>query len=141
MSAAPAPFPCASCPYRRDVPSGVWSEEEYAKLPPYDEPTHAQPPKAFYCHQGTGRLCSGWVGCHDMGESFGLRVAELHDHVTPEDVETVMDYVSPVPLFGSGAEAAAHGMAEVYEPGDDARRTIDKLNARRARRGDPLQGD
>jgi hypothetical protein len=32
----PAPKPCESCPYRKDVPSGVWSEGEYRKLPQYD---------------------------------------------------------------------------------------------------------
>lgn len=24
--------PCETCPYRRDVPSGVWSADEYRKL-------------------------------------------------------------------------------------------------------------
>lgn len=135
MSAVPSPYPCASCPYRRDVPSGVWSEEEYEKLPTFDGPTHEQPPKAFYCHQENGRLCSGWVGCHDMEESFGLRMAAMAGRITPEEYEAVVDYVCPVPLFSSGAEAAAHGMERVYEPGPDARRTIDKLRARRERRG------
>ncbi|MFD7961193.1 DUF6283 family protein [Streptomyces zaomyceticus] len=39
----PAPRPCASCPYRRDVPSGVWSRGDYVKLPLYDGPTWTQP--------------------------------------------------------------------------------------------------
>ena len=30
------PKPCASCPYRCDVPSGVWHPDEYAKLEVYD---------------------------------------------------------------------------------------------------------
>ena len=24
--------PCSSCPYRKDVPSGVWAHHEYEKL-------------------------------------------------------------------------------------------------------------
>lgn len=35
--------PCHSCPYRRDVPSGVWATEEYDKLLPYDADTASQP--------------------------------------------------------------------------------------------------
>lgn len=46
----PAPQPCASCPYRRDVPSGIWAAEEYAKLPAYDADTPFQPPHLFLCH-------------------------------------------------------------------------------------------
>lgn len=28
----PRKTPCASCPYRKDVPSGVWEASEYEKL-------------------------------------------------------------------------------------------------------------
>jgi hypothetical protein len=28
--------PCASCPYRKDVPSGIWAAHEYTKLLAYD---------------------------------------------------------------------------------------------------------
>lgn len=31
--------PCSACPYRVDVPAGVWAREEYDKLDPYDLPT------------------------------------------------------------------------------------------------------
>lgn len=41
--------PCSSCPYRRDVPSGVWHREEYEKLLQYDDSTEILP--AFMCHQ------------------------------------------------------------------------------------------
>lgn len=47
------------------------------------------------------------------------------------DVEATIDYVSPVPLFASGAEAARHGLADVGQPGPSARRAIDKLLRRR----------
>jgi hypothetical protein len=133
-SAAPAKYPCASCPYRRDVASGVWSPEEYAKLPPYDNATWGQPPGAFFCHQQNGRLCAGWVGCHDMQESLGMRLA-VSTGLSIEDYEAALSYTSPVPLFDSGAEAAAHGMAEVPAPGPKAQRTIRKIEDRRQRRG------
>jgi hypothetical protein len=132
MSAkGPAKAPCRSCPYRRDVPSGVWHETEYDKLPGYDGDTSEQLAAgamgAFYCHQNDGRLCAGWVGCHDMNESLGLRFAVKAGHISPEEWEEALDYVSSVPLFGSGAEAAAHGRAEIEQPGVQARRTIDRL--------------
>lgn len=50
----------------------------------------------------------------------------------------VYDYVSPVPLFGSGAEAAAHGMADIEDPGPAARakaRQLLRVITRRQRRG------
>ncbi|WP_276614048.1 DUF6283 family protein [Streptomyces sp. A0642] len=132
MTLPPAPRPCASCPYRQDVPSGVWSEEEYAKLPAFDGPTYAQPARLFVCHQHDrgeerARVCAGWAGCHDMGESLGVRVALASGRITEETAEALVDYVSPVPLFASGAEAAAHGMREVEAPGVEAAEAIGKI--------------
>jgi hypothetical protein len=125
----PASRPCGSCPYRRDVPSGVWAVEEYAKLPRYDQPTADQPMGVFMCHQQDERLCAGWVGCHDMDDSLALRIAARA--LGPEAVEAVLDYSTDVPLFSSGREAAEHGLADLAAPGPQAARTIDRL----ARRG------
>lgn len=130
----PARNPCGSCPYRRDVPSGVWDASEYDKLPAYDEPTWAQPHGAFFCHQQNGRLCAGWVGCHDMNESMGLRMAVIVGVLDRNDAEAALDYECPVPLWASGAKAAKHGMREIDTPGEKAARTMDKLVRRRARR-------
>lgn len=126
MRAAPAP--CRSCPYRRDVPAGVWAATEYAKLPPYDLPTGEQPPSLFMCHQQDGSLCAGWVGCHDMDESLALRLACASGRIEGDDLDAVLDYESPVPLFASGAEAATHGLSELEAPGPDAVRTIRRLD-------------
>lgn len=120
-----APAPCRSCPYRRDVPSGIWAAEEYQKLPLYDGETMDQLPALFYCHQQDGKLCAGWVGCHDTDHLLALRF----QRVAPE----VYDYVSPVPLFDSGAEAAAHGMAEIERPRLAARRSIARLSKAKGR--------
>lgn len=121
--------PCGSCPYRRDVPSGVWAASEYAKLPPYDEPDlgSGQPLTAFLCHQRTGALCAGWVGCHDMQNSIGLRLALAAGIVSEEAYAEALDYVSPVPLFSSGAEAAEHGRREITTPSVQARKVVGKL--------------
>lgn len=129
----PAPNPCGSCPYRRDVPSGVWHEEEYAKLPGYDRETASQSPDVFLCHQQDGRLCAGWVACHDMNESLGLRLAVSFGAIEVSDVHAILNYSTPVPIFASGAEAAAHGRAEIRTPGDRAAKTIDKLGRRQSR--------
>lgn len=132
----PAPRPCASCPYRQDVPSGVWGAGDYAKLPLYDEPTYAQPSGLFLCHQHDrddprARVCSGWAGCHDMAHSLSLRMALFSGDITSETVDAIVDYASPVPLFATGAEAAVHGMREIHDPGPDARRLIDKVSRTR----------
>lgn len=124
---APAKSPCGSCPYRKDVPSGVWAPEEYEKLPLYDGPLITQPVGAFFCHQQDGRLCAGWVGCHDMDDSLGLRMAHSHGHISTEGAQAAVDYVSRVPLWESGQAARDHGMAEVDAPSPKAERIVQKL--------------
>ncbi|MYV40183.1 hypothetical protein GT030_15250 [Streptomyces sp. SID1328] len=133
----PAPRPCASCPYRTDVPSGIWSEEDYTKLPLYDEPTWAQPPKLFLCHQHDRtddhvRVCGGWASCHDGDHLLALRIASLAGEITAETAEAIRDYSSPIPIFASGAQAALHGRREILNPGPAARRTVEKLHRTRA---------
>lgn len=133
-TACPAKSPCGSCPYRRDVPSGVWAEEEYAKLPPYDaKSTGDQPAAAFFCHQQDGRLCAGWVATHDMAENLGLRLLAATGAVAGDEIDAILDYQTDVPLFASGREAAAHGLAEVEAPAGPAVRTIQKLERKRRR--------
>lgn len=123
----PKKNPCGSCPYRQDVPSGVWHPEEYEKLPRYDAEMVEQPASIFGCHQQDDTFCSGWVGCHDMTRNLGLRVAVIQHHVDPDDIQEILDYECPVPLFKSGREAAEHGLKDIEEPGESARKTVDKL--------------
>lgn len=131
----PHPRPCPSCPYRRDVPSGLWHEEEYAKLPAYDEPTFAQPPNLFLCHQmDDGALCAGWCGTHDMDENLALRFAAMDQSLSLADIEAIRDYETDVQLFDSGSEAAAHGRRGIETPDAAARQAIDKLLAKQERR-------
>lgn len=123
----PAARPCGSCPYRRDAPSGLWDAAEYARLPDYDKPTHEQPASMFGCHQQDGHLCAGWVGTHDMGNNLSLRIAAACEHMSSEEIERTLNYEAPVPLFGSGREAADHGMKDLQRPDARARRTADRL--------------
>lgn len=128
--------PCGACPYRRDVPSGIWTAEEYAKLPRYDADTPFQPTKVFLCHliepdDPRSRMCAGWVGCHDADNLLALRMAHLDGLLSPDTVQRAIDYESPLPLFASGAEAAAHGCNDIAHPSQAARRAIDKIGRAR----------
>lgn len=117
--------PCKSCPYRQDVPSGVWAEEEYQKLTKYDGEIIEQVTKGatslFLCHQHNNALCSGWLGCHGPDELLAMRIH--YARVEPE----AYNFETDVALFSNGAEAAAHGMREIAKPRSSARRTIDRL--------------
>ncbi|MCI3277017.1 DUF6283 family protein [Streptomyces cylindrosporus] len=128
----PAPRPCDSCPYRRDVPSGVWSHEEYEKLRRYDAATPEQPPGLFQCHQADAdgsirRICAGWAGCHSGEGLLGLRLALFEDRIDAETFRAAAHYRSPVPLFDSGTEAADHGQADIHRPDHAAALLIHKI--------------
>lgn len=128
----PRKQPCTSCPYRRDVPSGIWAPDEYAKLPGYDgdvpDQLAAGAVGVFMCHQADGHICAGWAGCHDMENNLAVRL-----HASEVDPVTI-NYRSPVPLFGSGAEATEHGMRDVAAPGAQARAKATQLMRVRERR-------
>jgi hypothetical protein len=119
------PRPCPSCPYRRDVPSGIWDASEYDKLPLFDLGTGEQAMAGafalFHCHSSPARLCAGWAGCHDMSENLAVRMHARH--IDP----AIYEYVSPVPLFASGAEAAEHGKRDLSGPGPAAVRKARQL--------------
>jgi hypothetical protein len=123
--------PCASCPYRQNVPSGLWAEEEYDKLPAYDGETFEQPMELFMCHQQDGTLCAGWVAYDDPTNLLALRLGAASGIVD----ECVFDYTTTVPLFPSGAAAAEHGKRDIETPGSRAERAIDKLVRSREVRG------
>jgi hypothetical protein len=117
--------PCSSCPYRRDVPSGIWDDVEYGKLCGYDgdipEQLEAEALRLFYCHSLPRNLCAGWVGCHDMDNTLAVRLNHARIH------PSVYTYVSSVPLFTSGAQAALHGMRDIADPTPDAENAIRNL--------------
>lgn len=130
---APAPRPCATCPYRRDVPAGLWAAGEYSRLPAYDGPTGEQPAAMFLCHDGDGRLCAGWLGCHNRAAGshalLALRVAAVIGRLDRAALAAAAAYRSPVPLFESGRAAAAHGLAGIERPDARARAIIARFAA------------
>ncbi|MEP3667764.1 MAG: DUF6283 family protein [Roseibium sp.] len=123
---APPKVPCGSCPYRRDVPAGIWHPEEYAKLPEYDQETAYQPLGIFMCHQKDGCLCGGWLLTHDRDHLLALRIAG--HRLDP----SVWDYAPEVEVFDSGAAAAQHGLSGVNAPSEEAQRRIKGIERQRA---------
>jgi hypothetical protein len=119
------PRPCPSCPYRLDVPAGIWHPVEYEKLVAYDAPIGQQPPGVFLCHTDPLKACCGWASCHRRPgcELLALRIPG-------QEPDAVVD--TDVPLFGSGGEAAAHGLAGVEDPSPEARAMMRKIELRRA---------
>jgi hypothetical protein len=118
--------PCTSCPYRRDVPSGLWAAHEYDKLLAYDAPTAEQPMAPFMCHATPEHFCHGWAVCHsNRGHEFELLALRL---AASRNLGILPDVPEPfVPLFGSGAEAAEHGKRDIEEPSPEAGQAVDRL--------------
>lgn len=122
--AKPRKTPCASCPYRQNAPSGVWDASEYEKLPRYDGDIPEQESTlVFMCHSQDGCICSGWLGHRDPADLLAVRVALVRGELDADALE----YTTTVPLFESGADAAAHGLREIEQPGDRAQAAIDKI--------------
>ncbi|MFG6083753.1 DUF6283 family protein [Paracoccus litorisediminis] len=119
-SISPPKVPCGSCPYRKDVPPGIWAAEEYEKLPLYDGETWEQSPALFMCHQRDGCLCGGWLMAHDRDQLLALRISR---NLSPE----VWTYNPEVEVWESGAAAAEHGKAGIDNPSREAQRKIDGL--------------
>lgn len=118
--------PCSACPYRTDVPSGVWDHDEYEKLRPYDAETFNQPFNGFSCHATPEFFCNGWAVCHtSRGAAYDLMALRIVHAELPEP--------SGVELFGSAAEAADHGQRHAQTPDEAARRAIEKLTRQHAR--------
>ena len=116
------PRPCSTCPYRRDVPPGIWAAEEYHRLRDYDRPTGQQPVAGFACHTTPDEFCHGWaVVGSSRGHENDLLALRLHHARVPPPA---------VPLFGSGAEAAAHGLAGIEAPPPAAVKAIARLMGR-----------
>lgn len=127
-----AKAPCKTCPYRRDVPSGLWAKEEYDTLKIYDGDVPQQLEKGavgrFDCHQRDGMLCAGWIATHQPQNLLALRLAT---DIAPE----VFTYKTSVPVFKSGTDAAKHGMRDIKCPRAAARNAITRLSRKRDREG------
>lgn len=115
--------PCQSCPYRVDVPSGVWAHEEYEKLRDYDEPTGNQPLAFFACHATPEHLCNGWAVVHtSRGHRFDLLALRL---LSGPEIP-----VSDIELWPSGNIAADHGQADIEDPTPEAKAAMARLRSK-----------
>jgi Family of unknown function (DUF6283) len=121
------PLPCEACPYRRDVPSGLWAEHEYDKLVEYDRPTGSQPFAAFACHASPEALCHGWAVTHTTrGHEFDLLALRLEPQDGPIPAPVI-------PLFASGSEAAEHGKTDLDAPSAEAKAAVARLQRKHPR--------
>lgn len=119
--------PCSACPYRTDVPSGVWSRDEYDKLRRYDVETPFQPARGFSCHATPDFYCHGWAMVHtSRGSAYDVLALRI-------DPPTEWPDPSGVELFDSGAEAADHGQRDADSPDMTAVVAIEKLVRQHAR--------
>lgn len=129
-----AATPCTTCPYRRDTPTGIWSRDEYEKLPAYDQRDFGGAPMAtFHCHQepqiGKPTVCRGWLSVHP--DCIAVRMAYFSGLITKEMMAEIP--VKPDPaLYSSGAQACRAGLKGVKRPGKKAKAAIEKLSKRKA---------
>lgn len=127
--------PCESCPYRKDVPSGVWAPSEYRKLLDYDRPTGEQPLEPFACHTSPDWFCTGWLVCHGAKPKRGYELLSIRFVESFKGVRVrIPRPEAVVPLFASGEEAALHGMKGIARPPRAARDMIAKLITTRVKR-------
>lgn len=137
---------CDTCPYRRDTPSGIWSEEEYRKLAKFDEPSIGPlglPDdnlfSTFHCHQenATGKptACRGWVWTH--GDTVGFRMAMFNGLIDPSDPNMPQEDESHI-YYDTGVEACEAGMVDIEEPSFEALLKVDSLVERGAGRRDEV---
>lgn len=127
----PRKNPCASCPFRTNVASGIWDQTEYQKLPAYDGEIHEQTATAvFMCHQpAEGHVCSGWLGHRQYPEDMlAVRLGLIRGALD----QSCLEYSNDVPLFESGAAAAEHGMKQFLDPQEDALSVIRKITRKQA---------
>ena len=125
---APRKTPCATCPYRKNVPQGIWDWSEYQKLRRYDEDTATQPPNLFMCHQGEGDICMGWWSCGGQPfELLAVRLAVIRGEIALEELENI----TTIPIHPTHSAAAGHGTEKYYDPPQEARDAIEKIVRKR----------
>ena len=125
--------PCLSCPYRKDVPSGVWEESEYQKLYDYDRDTPQQPHTLFMCHKNNGTsICRGWWDCHG-DQLLGMRLAIAKGLLSPSAMRSMYND-KLVPVFDSGEEAAEHGIRDIDDPSPEAIKAMRRIEGAKKRK-------
>lgn len=130
-----APTPCTTCPYRRDVPSGIWDRSEYEKLPAYDHRDFGESPMAvFHCHQepmiGKPTVCHGWLSVHP--DCIAVRMARFSGLITKEHMAQIPIKPDPKP-YDSGQQAYRAGIKGIRRPGKKAEAAVRGLLKRKAK--------
>lgn len=129
---------CGTCPYRCDTPPGVWSPQEYQKLPEYDKETHTQPMKVFLCHCQDGSLCRGWLDTHidqKRGhELLSIRFALLLGTIDPDELKAAMLERPRHDTHVSGTAACVFGLGGVPEPSPEAQKAMESIVKKRRRK-------
>jgi hypothetical protein len=116
--------PCASCPYRKEVPTGIWDGSEYVKLLDQDHPGGA----VFLCHLSGGkpkseeRLCVGWLLDQKKRDlpNLALRIrliaeagaAKLWEELTDEGLELYESILAMVWANTGKAFPSRHPLAK-----------------------------
>lgn len=114
--------PCATCPFRKDTPPGIWSAEEYKRLSAWDGGgIEGMNRSVFLCHSASTPerqfACRGWMEvCH---QNIGVRLSMLRIKFNPSPTK--------VPLYKSGMAARRAGLRGVKRPGAKALAAIKKL--------------
>lgn len=124
--------PCATCPYRKDTPAGIWNRSEYDKLPAWDgTEMHEMNTRLFLCHSanlaGNKAVCRGWLEVHC--ENKGVRLNLINGRITSNGIPT------KVPLHNSGADARRAGLRGIKKPSTKAHEAINKLDRVRRAKG------
>ena len=111
--------PCRFCPYRKDVPSGVWHEEEYQKLLLYSNETMDQPTAVFACHNQPDDVCTGWLATGLRAEPrramLSLRLA-----MSMQTLTGFAEFEPEHDFFDTHTEAAEHGLRDIDDPSPEA---------------------
>ena len=122
---------CDTCPYLKATPSGIWSEEEYRKLPKYDD-NESLTLSIFHCHQenatGVPTVCRGWVST--ARESISVRLGVLQGLIAVEDLPNGLEDA----YYSSGHEACEAGLRDIDDPSEEALELLNKLLRRGAGR-------
>jgi hypothetical protein len=125
------PEPCNTCPYRKDTPPGIWHQEEYKKLPRFDDDSVIA---IFMCHNAgpkdnNNTVCRGWLSVH--ADSISVRLEILRGRITPKQAYAKIK----TSLYATGKQACAAGLKGYKRPSKRAIAAAQKIVNTRRKRG------
>ena len=123
--------PCASCPYLKSTPSGVWAAEEYTRLCKYDGDMGSQLMEGgnglFMCHQNNGEettpcMCRGWTDTHGAENLVAICLSLSSGGGGSKFPDDLWEH-SGADVYASGQEACDAGMRDIEQPQELAKKT------------------